>query len=191
MNLIIFTPKAISVSTPEKISAVVITKNEGAIIEKFLDQLSFVDQIVLVDSGSADDTVEKAKKFKNVSVFTRPFDNFSAQKNFGIDQVKHPWVLFFDPDEAVIPSLKNEILEAVTRGDKDAYFVRRQLYFMGKKSNTPVFKPIGLSDWAAKMPVAIMVISYTRLWPLAAARENSKPECPTIPISQCLIISLN
>jgi glycosyltransferase involved in cell wall biosynthesis len=147
VNLIIFTPKAISVSTSQKISAVVITKNEGTVIEKFLDQLSFVDQIVLVDSGSEDDTVEKAKKFQNVSVFTRPFDNFSAQKNFGIDQVKHPWILFFDPDEAVLPSLKKEILDAVIRGDKDAYFVRRQLYFMGKKINYSGFQ----TDWVIRL----------------------------------------
>ncbi|HCK05988.1 MAG TPA: glycosyltransferase family 2 protein, partial [Flavobacteriaceae bacterium] len=46
-------------------SAVVITKNEGQIIEQFLTQLSFVDQIVLVDSGSEDDTVKQAQQFKN------------------------------------------------------------------------------------------------------------------------------
>ena len=143
MNLIIFIPKAISVSAPDKISAVVITKNEGQIIEQFLTQLSFVDQVVLVDSGSDDDTVDKAKKFKNVTVLTRAFDNFSAQKNFGLDQVIHPWVLFFDPDEAVTPPLKKEILEAVTSGDKHAYYVRRQLYFMGKKIKYSGFQ----TDW--------------------------------------------
>ncbi len=147
LNLIIFTAKAISVSTSEKISAVVITKNEGQIIEQFLTQLSFVDQIVLVDSGSEDDTVKQAQQFKNVSVFTRPFDNFSAQKNFGIDQVVHPWVLFFDPDEEVVPALKQEILQAVARGAHDGYYVRRQLYFMGKKIKYSGFQ----TDWVIRL----------------------------------------
>ncbi len=134
-------------STSEKISAVVITKNEGQIIEQFLTKLNFVDQIVLVDSGSQDDTVPKAKKFKNVTVLTRPFDNFSAQKNFGIEQVKHEWILFFDPDESVVPALKQEILEAVAKGTKDAYYVRRQLYFMGKKIKYSGFQ----TDWVIRL----------------------------------------
>lgn len=145
--MIIFTAKAISVSTSKKISAVVITKNEGQIIEQFLAQLSFVDQIVLVDSGSQDDTVAKAQKFKNVTVFTRAFDNFSAQKNFGIDKVENEWVLFFDPDEEVVPAIQQEILEAVAHGKKDAYYIRRQLYFMGKKIRFSGFQ----TDWVIRL----------------------------------------
>lgn len=147
MKLIIFTTKENSLSDNHKISAVVITKNEGQIIEQFLTQLDFVDQIVLVDSHSQDDTVAKAEKFKNVTVFTRDFDNFSAQKNFGIKQAEHPWVLFFDPDEEVVPALKQEILAAVKQGEKEAYYVRRQLYFMGKKINYSGFQ----TDWVIRL----------------------------------------
>ncbi len=146
-NLIIFTTKPISVSDSIKISAVVITKNEGQIIEQFLRQLNFVDQVVLVDSGSDDDTVHKAKAFKNVDVFKRKFDNFSAQKNFGIDQAKHPWVLFFDPDEEVLPELKQEIISVIADDTKDAYYVRRQLFFMGKKINYSGFQ----TDWVIRL----------------------------------------
>ncbi len=147
MKLIIFTTKEISLSDNHKISAVVITKNEGQIIEQFLTQLRFVDQIVLVDSGSDDDTVAKAQKFKNVSVFTRSCDNFSAQKNFGIDQVQHEWVLFFDPDEEVLPALKQEISQAIAQSAHEGYYIRRQLYFMGKKIKYSGFQ----TDWVIRL----------------------------------------
>lgn len=134
-------------ASTDKISAVVITKNEGQIIEKFLAQLDFVDEVILVDSNSEDDTLSKAEAFKKVKSFTRNFDNFSAQKNFAIEKATHPWLLFFDPDEEITSPLKQEILECVNGGDKAAYYVRRQLYFMGKKIRYSGFQ----TDWVIRL----------------------------------------
>ena len=78
-----------------------ITLNEGEIITSFLQQLDFVDEVILVDSHSTDQTVSLAKRFDTVRVFSRDFDDFSSQKNFALDQVSQPWVLLFDPDEVI------------------------------------------------------------------------------------------
>jgi glycosyltransferase involved in cell wall biosynthesis len=129
------------------ISAVVITLNEGAVITSFLQQLDFVDEVILVDSHSSDQTVALAKAFDHVRVFTRDFDDFSSQKNFALDQVTHPWVLLFDPDEVITPQAKQEILSAIQSPKAEAYFIRRQLYFMGKKIRFSGFQ----TDWVIRL----------------------------------------
>ncbi|MDC0637220.1 glycosyltransferase family 2 protein [Flavobacteriaceae bacterium] len=134
-------------SPKPSISAVVITLNEGEIITSFLQQLDFVDEVILVDSHSTDQTVSLAKRFDNVRVFSRDFDDFSSQKNFALDQVSQPWVLLFDPDEVITAEAKKEILDAVARPRAEAYFIRRQLYFMGKKIRFSGFQ----TDWVIRL----------------------------------------
>ncbi|PQB04729.1 glycosyltransferase family 2 protein [Aureitalea marina] len=133
--------------TTQKISALAITFNEAAHIEGFIRSLDFADEIIIVDSYSQDDTVKIAKGFENVKVIQRPFEDFSDQKNFAIQQASHPWVLFFDPDEEVTPPLREEILNAVANPKADAYLVRRQFYFMGKKIRYSGFQ----TDWVVRL----------------------------------------
>ena len=83
------------------ISAVIITKNEEANIARCLAALSAIaDDVVVIDSGSTDRTVEIAEKMGARVVF-RAFDNFMDQKNFGIAQAKFPHVLSVDADEVL------------------------------------------------------------------------------------------
>jgi len=69
------------------ISALAISYNEEANIEKFIESLSFADEIIIVDSNSTDKTVELAKSL-GATVLVREFDNFSNQKNFALQQGK-------------------------------------------------------------------------------------------------------
>ncbi len=131
----------------QKISALAITLNEGEVIEKFLNSLSFVDEIVIVDSYSEDDTVAIAEKFDRVKVLRRKFDNFSSQKNFAIEKATHDWVIFFDPDEEITAEIAKEIQDVVSQHNADAYYIRRQLYFMGKKIRYSGFQ----TDWVIRL----------------------------------------
>ena len=129
------------------ISALAITLNEADRIEDFIESLSFADEIVIVDSFSTDNTVALAQKFPKVKVVQRKFDNFSSQKNFAIDQASNNWIVFFDPDEEITEGLRDEMLQALESPKANAFFVKRQLYFMGKKIKYSGFQ----TDWVIRL----------------------------------------
>lgn len=118
-----------------KITAIIPTLNEEIHIEEAIKSVDFADEIIVIDSFSTDKTVILAEKY-NVKIIKRKFDDFSSQKNFAIDQAKHPWIYILDADERVTPKVRTEILEAV-QNPKDfvGFYVRRSFYFAGKNIN--------------------------------------------------------
>jgi len=96
-----------------KISALAITFNEEENVKRYIDSLSFADEIIFVDSQSTDKTVEIAEQL-GVKVIQRKFDDFSNQRNFAINQAKNDWIVFFDLDEIMTPELENEIIQTVS-----------------------------------------------------------------------------
>ena len=130
-----------------KITALAITLNEEATLPGFLQSLDFVDEIIIVDSFSTDKTLAIAKQHDKVKVYERTFDNFSSQKNFAISKASNEWILFFDPDEEITPEVKKEVLETLQNPKADAYYLRRQLYFMGKKIKYSGFQ----TDWVIRL----------------------------------------
>ncbi len=76
----------------QAISAVIITKNESENIERVLRSLSWCNEIVVVDSGSSDKTVDIAKSLGARVVFNE-FTGYGVQKKFAVDQAKNHWVL--------------------------------------------------------------------------------------------------
>ncbi|NKI26285.1 glycosyltransferase [Arenibacter sp. 6A1] len=117
-----------------KISAVMITYNEDIHINAVLENLKFVDEIVVVDSISTDGTIEKIKQLPNVKLILRPFVNYTDQKSFAMNQASHDWVLFLDADERVTDHLRNEILQTVNSDlpTADAYYFYRTFMFKDK-----------------------------------------------------------
>ena len=83
-----------------RLSACTITKNEALNIKRSIDSYKeFVDEIIVVDTGSVDDTVEIAKN-AGAKVFNFEWNNdFSAAKNFAIDNCTGDWIIFLDADE--------------------------------------------------------------------------------------------
>lgn len=130
-----------------KISALAITFNEAEQIEGFIKSLWFADEIIIVDSHSTDETVEIASKFENVKIVFRDFDNFSSQKNFAISQAKNDWILFFDPDEFISEALAKEIISTLQKPNAIAYYIKRELYFMGKPIKFSGFQ----TDWVIRL----------------------------------------
>ena len=117
------------------ISAVLITKDESTNIEACLQTLNWVDEIIIIDSESTDDTVQKARKYTS-KIYSSRFVDFSTQKNLGIEKSSGDWIFLIDADERVTPELAGEIKTLCTNSAGDAvYAVKRLTYFFGKRLN--------------------------------------------------------
>ena len=91
------------------ITPLVITYNEAENIASTLDRLTWARRIVVVDSGSTDQTLEIIRSYPQAEVIHRPFDDFASQCNFGISQVASAWVLSLDADYGLSEALVNEL----------------------------------------------------------------------------------
>ncbi|NLC35360.1 MAG: glycosyltransferase family 2 protein [Alcaligenaceae bacterium] len=100
-------------------SVIIITLNETAHIAECLDSVAFADEIIVVDSGSTDDTRDIAQGKGAKVVLTEDWPGFGPQKNRALDLASCEWVLSIDADERVTPELKAEI-EAVLRAAADS-----------------------------------------------------------------------
>lgn len=116
------------------ISAVVITYNETNNIADCLESINWTDEIIVIDSGSSDNTAEIAKKYTD-KVIIQEWKGYSNQKNYGINLAKNDWILSIDADERVPSDLKNEILKVIESKDFNGYFLPRHSYFLGKWIN--------------------------------------------------------
>jgi glycosyltransferase involved in cell wall biosynthesis len=116
------------------LTALVITFNEEHNIKAVLDDLSFANEIIVVDSFSSDRTFEIASSYNNVKTIQRTFDNFASQRNFAVSLASHSWIFFMDADERLTPELKSEIVEVINSPNpSSAYFVHRICMFKNKK----------------------------------------------------------
>jgi glycosyltransferase involved in cell wall biosynthesis len=107
------------------ISVVVLTYNEETNIERCLKSVEFADDVLVLDSGSTDRTVELAQSMQ-ARVAVRAFDSFANQRNFAMEQggLRHPWVLHLDADEEVTSELREELL-AIARASSATHDVWR------------------------------------------------------------------
>ncbi len=121
-----------------KISAVLITYNEATIIAKTLEHLLWCDEIVVVDSGSTDETVQICEKF-GCKVYDKKFEGYGTQKQFAVACATNDWILSIDADEIVTPNLQIEIqnlikLDNLTELSRiKAFNIPRSLIFMQRK----------------------------------------------------------
>ena len=118
----------------KKISCVIITLNEGKNIRRCLEALRWCDEIVVVDSGSTDETLEICKEF-NCKIHHKDFTSFGEQKRFAVSLVENDWVLNIDADEVVSETLKDEIFSELNKEVIECvgFFLPRSLYFLGKR----------------------------------------------------------
>ena len=96
----------------EKISAVVTTFNNEATLERCLAGVAWADDLVVLDSGSSDGTLQIAAKYR-ARVFSEPFRDYAPQKQSAIDKAAHDWVLLLDADEELTPGARGEIERAL------------------------------------------------------------------------------
>ncbi len=114
-----------------KISALILTKNEDEMIEDCLKQLDFIDEIIVLDQYSSDETQEIAQKYAQKILKTKLLD-FDKNRNILASEAKGDWLLYVDSDERYSSDLKKEIQEAVKNDQISAYFIPRKNYVLGK-----------------------------------------------------------
>lgn len=111
----------------ESLSAMLITYNEENNIQRTLASLQWLTEVLIIDSGSTDQTLEIASHFPNTRIISRKFDTFANQCNFGLDHASTSWILSLDADYVVSSALRSEIegifanMSTVQGADVDAY----------------------------------------------------------------------
>lgn len=148
------------------ISCFVISKNEADRIARTIRSVSsWVDEVIVVDSESTDDTVRVALS-EGCRVITQPWLGFGPQKRYGEEQCRNDWVLNLDADEVVTPALKEEILAIFENGRplNVAYAIRLELVY------PETLKP---RPWARDH-------LYVRLYDRRAVRFRNSPVHDTV-----------
>ena len=123
-----------SEKSPTKIciSAVIITLNEEKNITRCLNSLKWTDEIIVIDSGSVDQTCDIAIKM-GAKVYQNNWPGDGMQKCFGIEKTSHPWVMVIDADEEVTPKLAKNIQSAIkTASENTCYKIKRDSFFINK-----------------------------------------------------------
>jgi glycosyltransferase involved in cell wall biosynthesis len=168
------------------VSVLILTLNEEDNLPSCLDSVAWSNDVVVLDSGSQDDTVRLAKK-RGARVVKRPFDNFAAHQNWALKNIKfkNKWVFYLDADERMTSDLKQELIAVSEKRDTKevGFFVGRKNYFWGKwlkRSFPPVpiyrfFIP-GKVEFveAGHGPAPIIRGPYGRLYPLFEHYNFSK-----------------
>lgn len=113
------------------ISVVIIVKDGEKYIGECLQSLASFDEVLLLDTGSTDRTMEIARRFQNVRIEQHAFIGFGPTKNKAAQLAKHDWVLSVDSDEVVSPELSSEI-HSLSLDDTQVYCFSRHSYYRGK-----------------------------------------------------------
>ncbi|MFO8057913.1 MAG: glycosyltransferase family 2 protein [bacterium] len=117
----------------EPLSVAVVCLNEEDRIKECLESAAFADEIVVVDSGSADRTVEITKDYTG-RVFHREWQGWKDQKKWAADQCSHEWVLTLDADEVISPELKSSMQTALESPEPEVngYTFSRRTFYQGR-----------------------------------------------------------
>ncbi len=115
-----------------KISALILARNEEEVIEECLKQLDFVDEIIVLDQLSTDNTATIAKKYAT-KVMRSSKKDFNLNRTILRDEAKGEWLLYVDCDEKITTALKEEILSSVKKSNCEAYYFPRENFVLGKR----------------------------------------------------------
>jgi glycosyltransferase involved in cell wall biosynthesis len=115
----------------KKLSVIVVTKNEAHNIHACLESVNWANEIIVVDSGSTDETVAIAREF-TPHVSSHDWPGFGAQKNRALDYATGEWVLSLDADERVTPELRAQLVKAMEESTAEGFYLPRLSQFCGK-----------------------------------------------------------
>lgn len=128
------------------LSVVVITKNEQDRIKVCLESVKWVDEIIVVDNGSKDKTLEIVRKYTDKIIRLKDQD-FATLRNRGIEEAAGDWILYVDADERVLDPLKKEIEVLITFLDFSAFAISRRNIIFGTEVKYDPFWP----DWVIRL----------------------------------------
>ena len=113
------------------LSVIIITKNEALNIRACLESVMWADEIIVVDSGSTDETTAICREFTPF-VYVHDWPGFGAQKNRALGYANNEWVLSLDADERITPELESQLSKAISNNDKDGFYLPRRSQFCGR-----------------------------------------------------------
>ncbi|WP_459814044.1 glycosyltransferase family 2 protein [Campylobacter concisus] len=114
------------------LSIVILTFNSQKYLQEVLESTNFADEVIVVDSGSKDNTKQICQNFSNVKFYEQDWLGFSAQKQKGVDLAKNEWIFVLDSDEVITNELQDEIISTLKEPKFMAYNVARLNFFFGK-----------------------------------------------------------
>ena len=115
-----------------KISVSIVVHNEARFLRTCLESVKWADEIIIVDTGSTDDSVKIAAEYTEKIFIVENDPNININKQKGIDKCSGDWILYLDPDEEISSALADEFKSAVNESAADAYLIPRKNIFFGK-----------------------------------------------------------
>ncbi len=112
------------------LSVIVAAKNEADRIQACVESAAFADEVLVLDSGSVDDTVAIARA-AGATVHSTDWPGYGPQQQRGIDLAQSDWILSLDADEIITDALRSEILDAIAHGKFDGFRLPRHSSFCG------------------------------------------------------------
>lgn len=128
------------------LSVIIITKNEENRIGACLESVKWADEIIVVDNGSSDNTLNLAKKYTDKILIFKD-QNFATLRNKGMEKASGEWVLYVDSDERILDSLKKEIEVMITLANFSAFAISRRNIIFGIEVKYGPFSP----DWVIRL----------------------------------------
>lgn len=127
-----------------KITPLILTSNEAPNIERTLSRLGWANDIVVVDSGSTDGTLETLAQYPNVRVFVRTFTSHAEQWNFGLEQtgIRTDWVLALDADYVLSEPLLEELNRLAENPEINGYLTSFEYCVNGKPLRGAAYPPV-------------------------------------------------
>jgi len=115
------------------ITTIIITLDEERNLRYAIDSVSGWSDILVVDSGSTDRTIEIAESM-GARVLHHTFLDYASQRNWAMenDPFGNEWILFLDADEVIFSELRDEIIATIANTDCDGFYLKRRFYFMGR-----------------------------------------------------------
>ena len=133
------------------ITVSIITKNEELNIKRCLESVSWANEIIVVDSGSTDKTLEICQAY-HCKIIETKWLGFGLTKQIGVNAASNDWVLSIDADEEVTSELKNNILELTQSTKFHAFNIKRVSYYLKKR--------IKYSGWQTDYPLRLFNKQY-------------------------------
>ena len=131
-----------------RLAVIILTKNEEANIEDAMKSAAFVDEILIIDSGSTDRTQELAERY-GAKFVSHPMDEagFAGQRNYALTQTDAEWVFYLDADERITPEAAEEIKNMVYQNEHIAYKIKRMNVVFGQMMKYGEHRP----DWCVRL----------------------------------------
>lgn len=130
-----------------KVSVLILAKNEEKNIVDCINSVSFAEEVLVIDDGSTDKTVELAEGLGAKVIKHAMNGDWGGQQTFAIQQATNKWVLFLDADERISEPLAKEIEAAVAKNEDYAYWIQRENRFHFNKATHGILRP----DWVNRL----------------------------------------